>query len=86
VLEGFFKWGLGNSVVFFSFFVILKFWRNSTPKNSKSGRIYTRKIKISQFIYQKLAKFRQKKNTDSKLPLGGWGGVGRGIIKGGFGG
>jgi hypothetical protein len=45
-------------------------------KKSKSSGIYTRKVEISQFIYQKLAKFRQKKNNDSKLPLGGGGGGG----------
>ncbi len=71
-------------MVLFSFFVISKFWRISTHKNSKSSRIYPRKIKNSQFIYQKLAKFRQKKNTDSKLPLGGGGGGGgEGDNKGG---
>lgn len=58
---------------FFLIFCHIKILAKSTPKNSKSSRIYTREIKISQFIYQKLAKFRQKKNTDSKLPLGGGG-------------
>lgn len=53
---------------FFLIFCHIKILAKSTPKNSKSSR-----IKISQFIYQKLAKFRQKKNTDSKLPLGGGG-------------
>jgi hypothetical protein len=76
---------------FNGFFFIFLSYRNSgeiqPQKNSKNSRFYTRKIKISQFIYQKLAKFRQKKNTDSKLPLGRVGGWARtGIIKGAFGG
>jgi hypothetical protein len=48
---------------FFSFFSYRNFGEIK-PKISKISRIYTRKAKISQFLCRKIAKSRQKKNTD----------------------
>jgi len=57
-----------------SFFIFchIKILAKFNPKKIAKVVEFTLEKKInSQFIYQKLAKFRQKKNTDSKLPLGG---------------
>jgi hypothetical protein len=67
---------------FFSFFVISKFWRNSTPKIAKVVEFTLEKIKIPNLSIKNYPNFPTKKTLIPSCP---WG-RGGGIIMGAFGG